>query len=247
MAELKSNFTVDTENTDEANSEYERIFLQFNKLQNERRKGLASLSLDSERVPAFGPNYPIGNSATLMEGYKQSTTIAKADANLSIQLDALYNREADPKQEENYIHVGQEGADTSQYGVTQANFPLKEGETYREQAGRVLKDKYKNLDKINVDWDNQSANMKAALTPAMWNLGEYSGAIKEFDFNDVKGSAARLMKYHKYTSPKTKKLVVSKGLKNARIKDWNAIAETDEGIEAGMTTIDKFADYKIQI
>ncbi len=244
MGNLKPRFTVEPEDVD---SEYAEIYAQFDALQRTRQKGLNSLSLDGERQPAFGPNYPIGNSVTLMEDYKKGTAIAQADANLSVQLDALYDRESNPKKDENFLHTALEGAETSQYGVVQKNYPLKEGETYRTQAERVLKNKYSNLKKINIQWDEQTDSMKAALTPAMWNLGENAGAIKEFDFNDVKGSAARLMKYHKYTSPKTKKLVASKGLKNARIKDWNAIAETDKGIAAGMSVIENFIDYKIQL
>ena len=165
-----------------------------------------------------------------------------------LYLTTLYGRESNPRKGENHLHSGLEGrGKTSQYGVRQNDFPLLKGESYKQQAQRVLDKKLYKVGSRNPAFKEASGELQASLVPVMWNLGENSGAIRKFDYSNVKGSAARIMQYFKYTPQGQKKRVPSKGLMNARVKDWNAIAETPEGIEAGMYPITKYEDYKQQV
>lgn len=189
-------------------------------------------------------NFEAYDSEVKTKAAEKTQRMADAASTTDMHLSSLYGRESNPNKGENYLHTGLEGrGKTSQYGVRQQDFPKLEGETYKQQAGRVLEKKLHRVRTRTPRFTEASNELQSAIVPVMWNIGENSGAIKKFDYDNVKASAVRIMQYYKYTPQGKKERVPHKGLMNARMKDWNAIAETPEGIKAGMYPINKYEEY----
>ena len=150
----------------------------------------------------------------------------------STLLDSLAQREAPkrngvPDLTEGRIHQGQEEGDapTTNYGVRIDKFPKLENETDREHALRYFNQEFRPfLDKLDIK--GVDPMQFAAMT---WNTGITNSPLKSLNGLDLRkpehqARAFQNITEYIHTSEDGGK-VWSKGLVNARLADWNTIAD----------------------
>jgi hypothetical protein len=147
-------------------------------------------------------------------------------------LSSLADREAPKKNgvpflQEGAIHQGQEEGDapTTNYGVRIDKFPKLENETDREHALRYFNQEFKPfLDKLDIK--GVDPMQFASMT---WNTGITNSPLKSLNGLDLnkpehqQRAFSNIMEYVHTTESSGK--VWSTGLLNARLADWNGIAE----------------------
>lgn len=165
-----------------------------------------------------------------------TSTVVKAEGETTTDtklLNALLQQEA-PKDRmltEGYIHNGQEGenAPTTNYGVrTDLHGEPKKGESDRAHALRIYKTKFEPF----VEWLSIKGIDKDVLGKMVWNTGTSKSGTNKSPLVDLKG---RDMSNVGDQGVAFKKILGtigtanntrwSAGLHNARISNWNLIAE----------------------
>lgn len=129
----------------------------------------------------------------------------------------------DPNSAEGVTHTGQEGAETTRYGIVLNNYPKVENESDIEQFARVYKQDFQpTVKKLTGKY---SKLKEKDIGPLVWNIGTNSPLVEGLLQYDIEKDTRKLFGKVNGTVGTDKNSKWSPGLVNARVEDWNMMAE----------------------
>lgn len=129
----------------------------------------------------------------------------------------------DPDSAEGVTHTGQEGAETTRYGIVLNNYPKVENESDIEQFARVYKQDFQpTVKKLTSKY---SKLKEKDMGPLVWNIGTNSPLVEGLLQYNIEKDTKKLFGKVNGTVGTANNSRWSPGLVNARVEDWNMMAE----------------------